>query len=226
MIKNSYLDALKADDKVLYIFQHGSTVYGVTNPLSDIDFIVIVKDDYEIPDNDAVTKDNCQFIFHTITDWYKMMAENRIEVFECSALPKKFIHKEWVKIRPTVDKVELRKSISAVSENAYAKCKKKLLQGDYYIGKKSLWHSLRVALFGLQISKYGYISNFREANFWYKDIVLSEHNDWEYFKEKYQPLLNNIRTEFRKTTEAAWLKYKEQEKAKYEEDINTSGTSR
>ena len=83
------------------------------------------------------------------------------------------------------------------------KAKKKLIvEKDYdpYIGKKSLFHSLRIILFGIQIAQYGKIINYEEANIYY-DIVKSEIIEWEYFKKKYQPIYNNLKTEFRKLAE-------------------------
>jgi hypothetical protein len=70
-------------------------------------------------------------------------------------------------------------------------------------------------MFGIQIYKYGRINNYSEANYLYEEIVNSEHNDWDYFKEKYQEPLNQLKSEFKKYSEKEWQKYKKEEIKKY-----------
>ena len=195
------LSSLKKMDSVLYIYQYGSSIYKISNINSDIDYIVITKEDFNNIEMDDSEGD---FSFYTISQWWEMIKSQCIECFECLNLDKKFIHKNYVSFQIFVDKIALRKEISSTCSNSFVKCKKKFLQNDFYIGKKSLWHSLRIGLFGIQISKYGKIVDYTIANNYYADIVLNDCEDWEYYKQKYKPISNAIMTEFRSTMEKEW----------------------
>lgn len=80
-----------------------------------------------------------------------------------------------------------------------------MAQNDDYIGKKSLFHSLRIADFGIQIAKEGKITSFTKP--YSKNLVNESYmsllndvmslNTWDELKEKYQNIANNLRTEFR-----------------------------
>ena len=224
MKSNEFYKFLKEDENVLYMYQYGSSVYGVHSEHSDIDILVIINGYFKIPEEyqkfayevekikdetiiHNLKYDNCDFIFYSLDEWFNMMLNNHIEFWECYNLSKKFVHKEYAKLIPELNKVLLRKEISSICSNAYVKAKKKMLQGDYYIGKKSLWHSLRVYLFGIQIIQYGKIIDFKEANKYYNDIVLNSCNDWKYYHKTYKKLYNNLHSEFKKLTESAWNQY-------------------
>jgi hypothetical protein len=47
VLENPQLEGVP-EDKILNVYQYGSRVYGVANPDSDWDFVVIVSDDTEI----------------------------------------------------------------------------------------------------------------------------------------------------------------------------------
>ncbi len=91
----------------------------------------------------------------------------------------------------------MRKSISAVVSNSWVKSKKKMLvENEDYIGRKSMWHSLRILRFGIQIAKHERIVDFAEANVYYNDIVFSDKS-YEVLKETYHPIMLAKQTEFR-----------------------------
>ena len=94
-----------------------------------------------------------------------------------------------------LNKELLRKQISAVSSNSFVKCKKKMLQGDEYIGKKSMYHSIRILGYGIQIAKYGRIVNYEAYNFYY-DVVMCKY-DWEEIHEYFKPIYNSMKSEFK-----------------------------
>jgi hypothetical protein len=72
-------------------------------------------------------------------------------------------------------------------------------QGDYYIGVKSLFHSLRIPMFGIQIAKTGKIYDFSEANFIY-DKIFSKEWTWEELDSEFRILRNKILSDFREVT--------------------------
>jgi hypothetical protein len=111
--------------------------------------------------------------------------EHEISVLECLFLPKCMVVKESEKFVFNLDLSKLRKSISQKSSNSFVKA------------KKSLFHSL-IIIFGIQMAKNGKIINYSEANKYWNEIVLCENNNWDYYKNKYKPIYNNLITEFRK----------------------------
>ena len=89
--------------------------------------------------------------------------------------------------------------MSQKANHSFVKAKKKIeVEKDYYVGWKSLFHSLRILVFGIQIAKEGCISDYSAANDYWHEIREANQYDWSYFKSKYQPEHNRLATEFRK----------------------------
>ncbi len=132
----------------------------------------------------------------------------------------------WLELTPVLlpdvssyeNKAKIRQSFSKKASNSYVKCKKKFVveSGKERVGRKSLWHSLRIILFGVQVATHGYIYDYTEANKYYKDIVLNylpeddesfqkeeligqDENEWvwEQYKKKYGVIKNNLMSTFR-----------------------------
>ena len=204
------LDKLKSNKDVLNIYTYGSRVYGTATAESDFDFVVVVTENYPI-EEDTIEVGLAHFNFFTLKRWKEMVKCNHIIALECSFLKEVCIIKEDKKIELEVDIVELRKSISSVVSNSYVKCRKKLeVEKDFnpYIAKKSLWHSIRILLFGLQLVKEKKITDYGVANEYYSKIVQNPCNDWDYYKETWDELLKGLRSEFRTLTEREWQEWK------------------
>jgi len=190
------------DKNILNIYNYGSSVYNCKGINSDNDYIVIVSDGSEYPEQLKIY--NNDYSFYKESEFRELIRQYEISALECLLLDPKFIVKETVEFDFKLDLQQLRESISQKSSNSFVKAKKKLIiEKDYdpYIGKKSLFHSLRIILFGIQIAKYSKIINYEIANIYYNDIVENEMVEWNFYKEKYQPIYNNLKTEFRKLAE-------------------------
>lgn len=194
VIKRSKIHPSKV--KCIYVF--GSRVYGTSGYSSDWDFIMIA--------NNAVSNQEIRsgdFNIHVIVpdEFEKMLKAHHPGAIECFYAPQEFRLLETITFNFKISIPSLRHSFSHVSSNSWVKCKKKLEQNDYYIGVKSLFHSLRIPMFGIQIAKEGYISDFSCANKIY-DIIFSRNDwSWEELDEKFRPLKNQILTDFRKVTQ-------------------------
>jgi hypothetical protein len=70
------------------------------------------------------------------------------------------------------------------------------MQSDYRIGVKSMFHALRIADFGIQFAKTGKIE-FGSMNWVWREIESREWN-WLELQNRFQPLRNELLTEFRK----------------------------
>jgi hypothetical protein len=138
------LDLLK---HALNIYEYGSIVYGTyIEGKSDRDYIVIVPDDCQI-DVDQIEHDNCHYnIFHATT-WQKKLDNNEVDAIEIYFLPKRHILKETIRFNTDIVPSKIREQFSKTASNSWVKCKKKLIVEDSFnprVGKKSLWHSLRI----------------------------------------------------------------------------------
>lgn len=187
-------------ENVLNVYQYGSRVYETATHQSDFDFIVI---------NNAGVNDrevrNGDFNVHiyTVEHFQELINQHKIFALECLFLPQDKILQQKIRFAFTLNKTTLRHEISAKSSNSWVKCKKKLeVEKDCeYIGKKSLFHALRIVLFGTQLATQGRITDYTAANHFFHDIMSSGRDDWAYYKETYQSVFNNLCTEFRKVAE-------------------------
>lgn len=200
------------DEHTICSFGYGSVIYGTVTSMSDVDVVVIVDDSldfseyvnsiYEIKENNNGIEFDTQYINES--HFIEMVKNHNILALESLWLPENTMELSKYKYHKyfTLDKWKLRQSISAVASNAWAKCHKKLTvekDYDFYRGLKSLFHSLRVIIFGIQIAKYGKIVDYSEANYIWRDLwendICPSHK-WEDYKSKYQPVMNALRSEF------------------------------
>lgn len=192
VIKRSKIHPVRV--KNIYVF--GSQVYGTSNYNSDWDFIMVAN----TPNTNQEIRSG-DFNIHVMTEdqFAKNLRDHHSSTVEAFFAPDEFRLQEDVKFNWTPNIPSLRHSFSHISSNSWVKCKKKLEQGDYYIGVKSLFHSLRIPIFGIQIVKNGKITDFSEANFIY-DKIFSKEWTWEELDSEFRTLRNKILTDFRAVT--------------------------
>ena len=185
-----------SSDKIVGLYPFGSITYGTQTEKSDYDFVVIVDMEtdyiqYESEDVDIHIMSINRY--KTLLDKHDIMA---LEVY--------FNPKPILKFETTtkIDLIKLRHSISKVVSNSWVKAFKKvsLENEDDWVGYKSLFHSLRILDFGIQIAKYGKITLYTNMQPLWKSIVvmINEGKDIETIMKYFKPLLNENSTEFRK----------------------------
>ena len=197
---------------IICSFPYGSVTYGIKpTQFSDVDIVAIVDDSLDFSDyyneiyEDEVTENGVKIDTQYIREstFIEMVKNHHIIGLESMWLPKELINGNYDYYKYfTLDKWKLRITISSIASNAWAKCHKKLTvekDYDFYRGLKSLFHCLRVIVFGIQIAKYGKIVDYTAANhywedLWDKDIVPS--HKWEDYKAKYQSEMNKLRSGF------------------------------
>lgn len=173
----------------LRVYKYGSHVYGTNHEFSDDDYIVVTPDFFRCS-SFSVPEDT-----HVIpkTIFINKLFNHDIDALEC------YFQDEFQMFPFELDLKKLRHSISSTASNSYVKAKKKLIkERDYYIGKKSLWHSLRILNFGIQIAEAGRIYDYGAMNFLYNEIVNNESNDWDYFDKRYKVIYNKLKSKFKK----------------------------
>lgn len=171
---NKFLEHLIEDPKVYYIYQRGSSIYGLNTKDSDVDYLVIIDSEYELPEeylqyeynsgyiNDRrnIKYDNCDFMFKFVQNWFNDVLNNKIPAWECACLNKKFIKKEYVKLILKTDIVKLIKDLLI----------RRLALGNHVMDHKFIWYFVKDVLFTQQIIDFHKITDFKEANKYYNDI--------------------------------------------------------
>lgn len=187
------------DSNITHIFRYGSKVYGTNHEQSDDDYVIIVKNKQNIDIN--ITE-------FTIDEFIQGVINCNIACLESYFLipsSENILKCEFELEKIHIDKEKLRRSISAIASNAWAKCKKKLIvEKDYdeYIALKSLFHSLRILDYGIQIAKYNTIVDYSSMNpIYYEIFDLAESYErdvlWMKINEKYKHLRNSKHSEFK-----------------------------
>lgn len=190
-----------SDSDVLTVFPYGSRVYGTAKYNSDHDFIVVLKDGAQDRDSLESSYHNINVTIYSETSFQDKLNKHKISALECISVTDELLLKNKKKFNFKLDKNTLRESISEKASHSWVKSKKKfevVQDRDVYIAKKSLFHSLRIIDFGIQIAKNQKIINFDSCNPIWAEISSNESEDWAAYKDKYQSYFNSQMTEFRK----------------------------
>jgi predicted nucleotidyltransferase len=180
--------------RVQNVYVFGSQIYSTASETSDWDLLVVAKTPY--PEKELVV-DNFNIHILTLDRFLEGLTQQNIGRIECLMSP--IILKQDIDIKWNLNIPAFRHFISHICSNSWVKAKKKLEQKDYYIGIKSLFHSLRIAIFAIQIIKYGKIVDFTAANYIW-DKLISKNWTWQELDSEFKPLRNNLMSEFRKLT--------------------------
>lgn len=192
---NKYLEHLIEDPLVYYVYQRGSSIYGLNTEESDIDYLVVIDVKYILPDEfikyefdsgclnarKNIKYENCDFMFINIQDWFNLVINNDIQAWECACLNKKFIKKEYVKLILKTDPILLIKNIFKQSSILDNTC-------NY----KHLWYFGKDILFTQQILDFHKIVDFQEANSLYhrikaqSDVSIAQNIVKETFQQFYE----------------------------------------
>jgi predicted nucleotidyltransferase len=200
IVKNKKFQTLIQDENVLNFYLFGSHVYRTNHENSDIDVILVAKTYFDAKD--------VNIHVYTTTQFQSLLNKGEIQMLECFFAPKEFVLKELVTFNLLFDKAfseNLRISISTICSNSWVKGKKKLIiQGDYdlNLALKSVYHSLRILDYGIQISENQKIIDFESSNWILHELkqLASQY--------QYQELWNQIEVKFRKVFNQRSSKFK------------------
>lgn len=178
------------NEDLLAIYSYGSRVYGTATEDSDYDYMAVAdSDDIELD----YTFEQDDVSIHVVSEplFIKKIKECHISYLEC------IFQKEDSKYREhfELNLEALRRNVSGISSNSFVKCKKKLAIGEDYIGKKSMFHSIRILMFGIQIAKHGRIVDYGCANHYLGTVMAMK--DWNTIKLFFQPIYNSLKSEFK-----------------------------
>lgn len=182
--------------KIRNIYLYGSRIYRTHTVNSDYDVIVVACSLYV----NCEIKDGTYNIHITTPDSFAdQLRQHDIHCLECIFAP------EEAQIQNTIDYKkdfsintgQLKKMILSQSSWAWSKAQRRMEIGNIIGGAKSLFHSLRILKFGIQILKNGKITNFSEANNLWAKINNSDDIEWETYKKRWINLKKSLTKEFR-----------------------------
>lgn len=107
---------------------------------------------------------------------------------ECLFAPEWARLQEKIVLPSEINVKKLVKNNLAQSYSSWQGGKMKINKYDFHRGLKSVFHSLRMLMFAIQIAEHGKIVDFSAANHLYSEIVDCDEIEWSYFREKYLPL--------------------------------------
>jgi len=198
------INEIKEKYNALGVFPYGSTVYGNKKP-EDFDFIVVSDNPY-FQEQFKKNGQDFEISNYSKEEFIKRLNEHEISVLECLYIDHKDKYIDTL-LKQEIDlfmlnKEKLREACSQKSSNSYVKAKKKLIVPEDFnlsVSLKSLWHSIRILDFGLQIATSGKIDP-TTCNDRYDEIVkdyLVFNNDWTKLHTKYRPVYNEIASNFK-----------------------------
>ena len=203
----SFNKFIELQSNAILIFQRGSDVYGTADEQSDMDFIIVVPDSFELEseiieytlDNDVKS----DFQIMNEWKWIELINNHDIVAIEGLYLPDSKVivgymnfYRKLFHLNPW----KLRQSLSRVSSNSWVKCRKKLtIEKDYNlrVAQKSLFHSLRILMFGIQLLETGNI-DFGCANNILEEIKSVPYPTWGKYYVRFHDLHNSLQSQFRK----------------------------
>lgn len=185
---------------ILNVYPYGSRVYGTAGYQSDYDFIIIMKNK-SIEKDYMDSRNNKNITIYQENSFIDLIGRHRIFALECFFLPKEKMLKCDKDFNFKLNLKTLRSSISEKSSQSWVKAKKKFeveIDRNIYIGKKSLFHSLRIIDFGCQIAEFKTIKNYSSSNYLWNEISSNPSENWNDYYSKYHDLFNSTMTEFRR----------------------------
>lgn len=201
---STFLDSIQNNTSIICLYHYGSVVYSTTSNQSDIDYICIVDSDNDEFNGKSI-KFNLNNQYHDVQFYTKNKFQELVQQHAIMALESIFLpqcHKliELHQFSFELNLSQLRKSISATSSNSWVKCFKKIeIENEPYIGLKSLFHSLRIISFGIDIAQQQSIK-FTEHTDRYLEIMSLLNTDncnKLIIKQKYQQLYNQLSSTFK-----------------------------
>ena len=184
-------------DQAVLIFPYGSRVYGTANEeKSDYDYLAVIFGKSIAKTGEEYKHGNTNVHIFEQRDWQHQLDDHKIHTLEAYFLPDGICRSRFrLKLKTNT----LRHTLSEKASHSFVKAKKKIdKEKDFYIGWKSLFHSLRILNFGIQIAVTGSINDYSAANHYWFDLLHNPQYEWYALEEKYKPIYNELATKFRR----------------------------
>ena len=148
--------------KIRNVYVFGSRVYGTATEHSDYD-IQIVGMSMLPKDEIKSSKYNIHIHAHDVfkEDLFNYTPKN----VECLLAPKDCILQEKMNFGFELNKLKMVQEFMQSSYQSWRHAKYKTNQGDFYRGRKGIFHALRILAFGIQLKESGKIEDWSIVNF-------------------------------------------------------------
>ena len=124
-----------------------------------------------------------------------------MQAWECACLPKKFIHKEHVKLLLQTDPLELRKEFDSIFNYIVASARVQIIKERPLTAQKMLWTLVKFLKFANQIIENHKIVNFKDVAEDYKQIVNGQISNDEEIIQIFEDRLREPLALFKKYTD-------------------------
>jgi len=189
------------DEDVLNIYPFGSRVYGTHSYQSDHDFVIVMKGGAQDLDSLSSSYNNLNATVYSQASFLEKIGRHVVSVMECVSLPSTKLIKNSYQFQFSIHLPTLRESISAKASHSWVKAHKKFevpQDRNVYTAKKSLFHSLRIINFGIQIATHGKIIDYSSCTQLWLDILSNPAENWAEYGKLYKNKYNNDMTSFRR----------------------------
>lgn len=182
-------------EDIVFCCLYGSRVYGTNDDDSDCDIVCVVKEvneaieEYQVKDV-FIDGKKCDISVTPLVKFIKELENNEVWAIEQLFSPVVYFEVDDFKIvrqNFKIDKDSLRKSFSTKADNSEVKARKKVIDGEIYLGKKSLFHCYRIYKFAVVLGEKGHLdqTDFSCANDFYKEVIAC-NGSVEEFKRLYK----------------------------------------
>ena len=184
--------------KVRNIYVYGSRVYGTHTINSDYDVIVVACSLYI---NHEIFDGAYNIHITTPDSFADQLRQHDVHCLECIFAPEEARIQTQIDYKKsfTINPGQLKKMMLSQSAWAWSKAQRRIENGNIIGGAKSLFHSLRILKFGIQLLKHGEIIDFSEANKMWNAINECHDLEWESYKNRWistkKSLAKILRTE-------------------------------
>jgi predicted nucleotidyltransferase len=173
----------------------GSQIYGTADAASDSDYMAV------FPANNGPHRVELVFAKLDIQTYNLADLETLLTQSQINALEAYFVPGSLLPLYTTfsLNLPALRHSLAQKASHSFVKAKKKItVEKDYRTGYKSLFHSLRILTFGIELAQTGALTNFCAANAYWDEIWQAQETDWAPLQARWQPVYNALSSEFRR----------------------------
>jgi len=194
---------------ILNVYPFGSRVYETSSYNSDYDFIIVgntyltkllgtkLKNDEALLLSGSCADKHFHALVHDTQSFTRNLKQHSLHTLECYFLPGEQALLKTAMFNFDIDKKMLRNRIMQKAVCDWEKSKKRFADGKVERAKKSLFHSLRVLDFGIQIAEGKKINNYTSCSLLWKDIKLNiSENGTDYedlFKERFHDMVIRLK---------------------------------
>jgi predicted nucleotidyltransferase len=165
---------------ILDIILVGSRLYNTNTDISDYDYIVITKREYN---GLSINKSNKNITIFSKESYEKCLEEQKMLCLESFFAERKFKYKNY---NHFIYKLNEKLLIESTRKNTIETLKKAVRTNDYNLAKKRFFHAIRINSYKDQILNCGEIHNFRENFAIWNELKKNYDNSLKYLLVKYK----------------------------------------